>query len=121
MQTNKQTHTHLFEGKPAAGRVGRVGGVSQALQGRGNGITVGLLEPGLVWCLCWSCCDAADVIQGENHGTHQSRVLLTHNGNLFVPAAQQRMSVDWQASVTASNDRILWNIFSGNARGAYKQ
>lgn len=86
----KHPHTDLLEGEPAAGRVGGVGWVSQSLQGRDNGITVGLLEPVFVWCLSWSFCDAAGVIQGENHWTHQSRVLLTHNGNLFIPAAQKQ-------------------------------
>lgn len=86
-----QPCTHLFKGEPAAGRVGRVGRISQSFQGIDYGIAIGLLEPGFMWRLCWSCCDAADVIQGENHGTHQSRVLITHNGNLFIPAAQQRV------------------------------
>lgn len=81
------TNTHLFEGQPAAGRVCRVGGVLQTLQGGGDGITVRLLEPRLVWSLGRSRCDAANVVQGKNHGTHQSRVLLTHDGDLFIPAA----------------------------------
>lgn len=82
-------NTHLFKGKPAAGRVGRIGRVSQALQGSGDGVPVGLLEPGLMWCLCWSCSDAADVIQGKNYRAHQSRVLLPHDGNLLIPTEQQ--------------------------------
>lgn len=93
-------HTHLSEGEPAAGGVGGVGRVPQSLQGRDDGITVRLLEPGFMWRLCWSGCDAAHVVQGENHGSHQSRVLLTHNGDLFIPAAQQRVLLDLQARMT---------------------
>lgn len=91
-----RVRTHLFEGEPAAGRVGRVGGVSQSLQSRDDGITIRLLEPRFMWSLCWSCCDAVHVIQGENHGAHQSRVLLTHYGNLFIPATQQTVELHLQ-------------------------
>lgn len=91
MCNEKKKSADLFEGKPAAGRVGGVGWVFQALQGRLDGVAVGCLEPGFMWRLCWSGGDAAHVIQSEHHGPHQSRVLLSHDGDLFIPAEQQNV------------------------------
>lgn len=94
-----QSTSYLFEGKPATGWISWVYGVPETLQGRRDGITVGLLKPGFMRRLCRSCCDAAHVIQGKNHGTHQSGVLFTHYGDLFIPADQQIVSGDQTSPV----------------------
>lgn len=94
-----QSTSYLFEGKPATGWISWVYGVSETLQGRRDGITVGLLKPGFMRRLRRSCCDAAHVIQGKNHGTHQSGVLFTHYGDLFIPADQQIVSGDQTSPV----------------------
>lgn len=78
--------TDLFEGHPAAGRVGRVLWAAQALQGVVDGLAVRLLEPGLVRGLGRRCRNAAHMLQGKHHRTHEGRVLLAHDGNLLLSA-----------------------------------
>lgn len=78
--------TYVFERYPAAGWVGGVAGVPQSFHGSHDGHAIGLLEPRFVRRFRPNNRDAADVIQRKNHGPHQCRVLVAHDGNLLIPS-----------------------------------
>lgn len=76
----------MFERYPAAGWVGGVARVPQSFHGSHDGRAVGLLKPRFVRSFGPNNRDAADVVQRENHGPHQRRVLVAHDGSLLIPS-----------------------------------
>lgn len=99
--------TYVFERYPAAGWVGGVAGVPQSFHGGHDGGAVGLLKPRFVRRFGPNDCDAANVIQRENHGPHQRRVLVAHDGNLLVPSRgnyniqiwPNQMFIHWESTL----------------------